>query len=107
MESVERAPMNIGVIAALVSVAFAASSPFIGAWESAQTFGRNIAGGSVHFEIKGTLIATIGDQTATAPLSHNASASVFHFNDGSRLIVSSGRSKITGEWIQPPTVTYG
>jgi len=92
--------------AIVTSVAFAASSPFVGAWESAQTFGHNIAGGSVHLEIKGTLIATIGDQTATAPLS-NAGAAAFHFNDGSRLILSSGRSTITGQWMQPPTVTYG
>ena len=99
--------MSIGFIATLSSIMLASVSPFVGAWESVQTFGHGITAASLRVTIADRLTATVGGQTATAPRPRDASAATFHFGDGSRLILNFGRSTVTGQWIQPSTVTYG
>src|SRR5262252_3483896 len=99
--------MGMSLFATLLSLAFATVSPLVGAWESAQTFGHGLTGGTLQLVAKGAWIASIGGQTASAPIAHTASAVTFRFEDGSEMILRTDRSTITGQWIQPATITYG
>ena len=94
-------------IACSISFVVAALSPFVGAWASAQSFGKAHAGDAVHVALKNKIYATFGTETVSAPLT-GQSHQAFAFADGSRMTLDqSSRSTLSGEWIQPATVTYG
>lgn len=98
--------MTSSPLAFLTSITLAASSPFVGAWTSAQSFGHVFGAGRVQIVASNsTVSATVGGETHRASLAQ-AGPTAIRFNDGSRLMLF-GRPAFRGEWIQPATVTYG
>ena len=82
-------------VACLVSVIVAATSPLVGAWASAQSFGVAHGGSAVHVSVKDKVYATFGGETVSAPLSRTG-GQVFVFGDGRRMTLDrSGRSTLS------------
>jgi CubicO group peptidase (beta-lactamase class C family) len=89
--------------------AFAAVAPepaLAGVWISERSFGPRIAGGDLSVTIAGDRwTARISDETAT--YDGAGSDASFAFTDGSALRLHRAASVMTGQWIQPATVTTG
>lgn len=100
--------MNISPLALLTSITLAASSPFVGAWSSVQTFGHVFEAGRAQIVVSHDKIsATVSGETHVASPSRSG-ATAINFSDGGRLMLfAPGSSTLTAQWIQPATVTYG